>query len=47
MEDTAYISKGENCTSNAQLVEKAMSIVDNLGGTIASPNEARSILGLC
>ena len=47
MEDTAYISKGENCTSNAQLVEKAMSIVDNLGGTIASPDEARSILGLC
>ncbi|HAK51715.1 MAG TPA: hypothetical protein DCM54_07415 [Gammaproteobacteria bacterium] len=24
-----------------------MSIVDNLGGTIASPDEARSILGLC
>ncbi|MQY43968.1 3-keto-5-aminohexanoate cleavage protein [Epibacterium sp. SM1969] len=46
MEDTAYIRKGENCTSNAQLVEKAVSIVDDLGGTIATPDEARAILGI-
>jgi uncharacterized protein (DUF849 family) len=46
MEDTAYIRRGEHCTSNAQLVEKAVSIVDSLGGAIATPNEARSILGL-
>lgn len=46
MEDTAYISKGEHCTSNAQLVDKAVTIIDNLGGTIASPNEARAILGI-
>lgn len=44
MEDTAYIRKGEHCTSNAQLVEKAVSIIDHLGGTIATPDEARAIL---
>ncbi|MEH6725474.1 MAG: 3-keto-5-aminohexanoate cleavage protein [Hyphomicrobiales bacterium] len=46
MEDTAYIRKGEHCTSNAQLVEKSVSIIDSLGGAIATPNEARSILGI-
>lgn len=46
MEDTAYIRKGVHCTSNAQLVEKAVSIVNSLGGTIASPDEARSILDI-
>jgi|TARA_B110000091_G_scaffold213518_1_gene263177 uncharacterized protein (DUF849 family) len=46
MEDTAYIRKGEYCTSNAQLVEKAVSIIDSLGGTMATPDEARAILGI-
>ncbi|MCB1464910.1 MAG: 3-keto-5-aminohexanoate cleavage protein [Nitratireductor sp.] len=46
MEDTAYISRGEHCRSNAQLVEKAISIVQHLGGDIASPDEARQILGI-
>lgn len=46
MEDTAYISKGEHCTSNAQLVEKGVGIIDSLGGSIASPDEARDILGI-
>lgn len=46
MEDTAYIRKGEHCVSNGQLVEKAVSIIDNLGGSVASPDEARAILGL-
>lgn len=46
MEDTAYISKGEHCRSNAQLVEKAVSIITSLGGEIACPSEARTILGL-
>ena len=46
MEDTAYIRKGEHCTSNAQLVDKAVSIVDSVGGTVASPDEARDILAL-
>ncbi|WP_112323057.1 3-keto-5-aminohexanoate cleavage protein [Oceanibium sediminis] len=46
MEDTAYIGAGEHCTSNAQLVTKARGIVENLGGTLANPIEARAILGL-
>ncbi|WP_297770560.1 3-keto-5-aminohexanoate cleavage protein [uncultured Roseovarius sp.] len=47
MEDTAYISKGEHCLSNAQLVEKAVGIITSLGGEVASPSEARHILGMC
>ena len=46
MEDTAYIAKGEHCRSNAQLVEKAVRIVSELGGDIATPADARNILGL-
>lgn len=46
MEDTAHIRKGEHCRSNAQLVEKAVSIIDSLGGSIATPDEARAILGI-
>lgn len=46
MEDTAYIARGEHCRSNAQLVEKAIAIIANLGGEIATPDDARNILGL-
>jgi len=46
MEDTAYIGAGEHCASNAQLVEKAIAIIDGLGGAIATPGDARAILGL-
>ena len=46
MEDNLYIRKGELCRDNAQLVEKAVHIVDQLGGEIATPAEAREILGL-
>ena len=46
MEDTVYIAKGELCRDNAQLVIKARSIVENLGGNLATPDEARSLLGL-
>lgn len=46
MEDTAYISKGEHCRSNAQLVEKGVSIIESLGGAMATPDEARQILGI-
>lgn len=46
MEDTVQIAPGELCRDNAQLVEKAVSIVESLGGAIASPQEARKILGL-
>lgn len=46
MEDTVEIRSGEMCRRNAQLVEKAVSIVDSLGGQIATPQEARGILGI-
>jgi uncharacterized protein (DUF849 family) len=46
MEDTAHIAKGQHCESNAQLVEKAARIIGDLGGTLATPDEARSILGI-
>ena len=46
MEDNIYIKKGELCRDNAQLVEKAASIIESLGGTVATPKDARDILGL-
>jgi uncharacterized protein (DUF849 family) len=46
LEDTVYISKGVLARDNAALVEKAGSLVANLGGTLATPDEARMMLGL-
>ena len=46
MEDTAYISRGAHCRSNAQLVEKAVGIITSLGGEMATPVDARQILGI-
>jgi uncharacterized protein (DUF849 family) len=45
LEDNLYISKGE-FASNAQLVERAVTIVESLGGTVAGPDVARERLGL-
>jgi uncharacterized protein (DUF849 family) len=46
MEDCVHIRKGELCRDNAQLVEKAVSLLDHLGGVPATPDEARALLGL-
>jgi uncharacterized protein (DUF849 family) len=46
LEDTIYIDRGELATSNAQLVAKARRIVEDLGGALATPAEARAIWGL-
>jgi uncharacterized protein (DUF849 family) len=46
LEDTVYIEKGILARDNAALVDKAGSLVANLGGTLATPAEARTILGL-
>lgn len=46
MEDTVYLEKGRLVRSNAELVEKAVGIVENLGGSLATPDEARALLGL-
>ncbi|WP_078409892.1 BKACE family enzyme [Priestia abyssalis] len=46
MEDSVYYRKGELATSNAQLVERIVNLSKTLGREIATPNEAREILGL-
>lgn len=46
MEDNVYLKKGQLCSGNQELVEKAVHIVEELGGEIASTDEARKILGL-
>tara|TARA_R110002096_G_scaffold436056_1_gene666503 strand:- start:65048 stop:65917 length:870 start_codon:yes stop_codon:yes gene_type:complete len=46
MEDNLYIKKGELCTGNGQLVDKAVRILHELGGSVATTTEAREILGL-
>ncbi len=45
-EDNVYLSKGVMAESNADLVEKAVRIAKELGREIATPAEAREILGL-
>lgn len=46
MEDTVHTVDGELCRGNAHLVERAVALVHSLGGAMASPEEARAILGL-
>ena len=45
-EDNIYYQKGELAQSNAQLVERVAKLAAILGREIASPAEARTILGL-
>ena len=45
LEDNLYLKKGV-FASNAQLVEKAIHIIDLLGAEVVSPNKARAMLGL-
>jgi 3-keto-5-aminohexanoate cleavage enzyme len=45
-EDNIYYHKGVLADSNAQLVSRISRIAEEYGRTIASPKEARSILGL-
>lgn len=46
LEDNIYLAKNVLAESNAVLVAKARDIVHALGGEIASPREARELLGL-
>jgi uncharacterized protein (DUF849 family) len=45
-EDNLYIRRGELARDNAQLVERAVNIVQHLGGEPAASAEARAILSL-
>jgi 3-keto-5-aminohexanoate cleavage enzyme len=46
LEDTFYLPNGDKAESNAVLVEALAKIVREVGREIASPREARAILGL-
>jgi uncharacterized protein (DUF849 family) len=46
LEDNIYVSKGVLAKSNAELVEKLVRMARELGREIATPDEARQILGL-
>jgi uncharacterized protein (DUF849 family) len=46
LEDNIYLGKGKLAPSNAALVEKAVRIIEELGDNVATPAEAREILGL-
>lgn len=46
MEDNVFISRREFASSNAELVAKACRMVGDLGAEVATPGEARRILGL-
>ena len=46
LEDSLFIGKGELAASNAQQVQRIRSIVEALGREVATPAEARAMLGL-
>ena len=45
LEDNLYLSRGVKAT-NAQLVERAVTIIEGMGARIATPDQARAKLGL-
>lgn len=46
LEDSLFLSRGNLATNNAQQVVKIRRIVEDLGCEVASPDEAREMLGL-
>lgn len=46
LEDTIYLDKGQLAKSNAELVSKARRIVEDLGGSLATSEQARQRWGL-
>jgi len=44
MEDNIYVSKGQLVKTNAELVRRASDIITLLGGSVATPTQAREIL---
>ena len=46
MEDNIYLPRGELAKNNGVLVEKTVQLARGVGREIASPAEARTILGL-
>ena len=46
LEDNFYVEEGKMAKSNGDLVAKAAGLIRELGGEVASPAEARDLLGL-
>ncbi len=46
LEDNLYLARGELAPGNAALVERAVSIVENLGEKVATPDKTRELLNL-
>ena len=46
LEDNLYIARGQLARSNAEQVQKVRGIVEALGRVLATPDEARAMLGL-
>jgi uncharacterized protein (DUF849 family) len=46
LEDSLYIGAGELAASNAQQVQRLRAVVEALGRAVATPAEARAMLGL-
>ena len=46
LEDNLYISKGKLASSNAEQVLKVRAVLESLDHDIATPEEARAMLGL-
>lgn len=46
LEDVVYVAPGEYAESNAQLVERARTLCDAIGRPVATPAQARELLGI-
>ena len=46
LEDNIYLARGRLAPSNAALVERAGTLVEHLGGTVATAAETRALLDL-
>jgi uncharacterized protein (DUF849 family) len=46
MEDNIYLSHGQLATTNAELVQKAKRIIEDLGYSVATPHDTRQLLHL-
>ena len=46
LEDNIYFRRGELATSNAQLVERIVRMAQEVGRSVATPSQARELLGL-
>jgi uncharacterized protein (DUF849 family) len=46
LEDSLFIGRGQLAKSNAEQVAKARRLVEELGYQVATPNDARQMLGL-